>query len=597
MRNSSGSRFSTASSIRAVLCTSAVLAVTVAACASPTSTQVQSEPTAPELNDKPNILMILLDDLGYTDLGPYGGDAATPNIDALSSEGLQFGNFHAYPVCAPTRAALMTGQDPHRVGLGSMESVTAPGVPTTTPGYRGTLDGDYTGIAEILSDADYSTYQVGKWHLGDEPGQTPRDLGFEQNFTMYDGAASHYADKLRHAPREVEPMDTVLYERNGQPLEELPADFYSTHAYTDEMLDMIDQNRESDQPFFGYLAYTAVHDPLHVPDTDLIEKYLDRYLDNNDFNALRAERIDRLADKGLIDPDIATRWPVQTPDWDALDPGQRRDLAYRMAVYAAMIDDVDRQIGRLTDYLRDTGEYDNTLIVVTSDNGPASASRVVYTAKPGAAQWQDEHYSRAGDVASYGLPGSYPTLGLPNAQVSSGPYFHTKTTVFEGGTRVPTIVKTPGRNEDTGPRIIDAFTHIVDLYPTFADYAGARLDNAGQLLGTSARPLFEGDSDQVGTDEFGMELFGHRVYREGDWKLVYAPALAGGTGRYALYDLRTDPGETTDLIDAHPGIAQRLTEKWDRYATDNGVVPAPFEAVEAAAPRIAELMYSIDWTD
>ena len=541
--------------------------------------------------------MILLDDLGYTDLGPYGGDAATPNIDALAGEGLQFSNFHAYPVCAPTRAALMTGQDPHRVGLGSMEGFTAPGVPTTTPGYRGTLDGKYTGIAEVLSDADYSTYQVGKWHLGDEPGQTPRDLGFEQNFTLYDGAASHYADKLRHAPREVEPVDTVLYERNGEPVDELPDDFYSTHAYTDEMLRMIEQNRESGRPFFGYLAYSAVHDPLHVPDRDLIEEYLDRYMGNNDFNVLRAERIDRLADRGLIDPDVATRWPVQTPDWETLNPQQRRDLAYRMAVYAAMIDDVDRQIGRLTDHLKDTGEYDNTLIVVTSDNGAASASRVVYTAKPGAAQWQDAHYSLVGDVESYGLPGSYPTLGLPNAQVSSGPYFHTKTTVFEGGTRVPTIVKTPAGTNDGGPRVVDTFTHIVDLYPTFADYAGADTDNAGLLSGTSAKPLFDGTSDQVGTDEFGMELFGHRVYREGDWKLVYAPALAGGTGRYALYDLRTDPGETTDLIDTHPDVARRLAEKWDRYAADNGVVPAPFEAVEAAAPRIAELMYSIDWTD
>lgn len=596
MRNHSRHRFSTASALRAALCASTVVAV-ASACASPAASEVQTTTSATESGDKPNILMILLDDLGYTDLGPYGGDAATPNIDALAGEGLQFSNFHAYPVCAPTRAALMTGQDPHRVGLGSMEGFTAPGVPTTTPGYRGTLDGEYTGIAEVLSDADYSTYQVGKWHLGDESGQTPRDLGFEQNFTLYDGAASHYADKLRHAPREVEPVDTVLYERNGEPVDELPDDFYSTHAYTDEMLRMIEQNRESGRPFFGYLAYSAVHDPLHVPDRDLIEEYLDRYMGNNDFNALRAERIDRLADRGLIDPDVATRWPVQTPDWETLNPQQRRDLAYRMAVYAAMIDDVDRQIGRLTDHLKDTGEYDNTLIVVTSDNGAASASRVVYTAKPGAAQWQDEHYSLVGDVESYGLPGSYPTLGLPNAQVSSGPYFHTKTTVFEGGTRVPTIVKTPVGTNGGGPRVVDTFTHIVDLYPTFADYAGADTDNAGLLSGTSAKPLFDGASDQVGTDEFGMELFGHRVYREGDWKLVYAPALAGGTGRYALYDLSTDPGETTDLIDTHPDVARRLAAKWDRYAADNGVVPAPFEAVEAAAPRIAELMYSIDWTD
>jgi arylsulfatase A-like enzyme len=592
MRNPAGSRFSTASSLRAALCASALFTVTAVGCASPASTEVQAtQPTG----EKPNILMILLDDLGYTDLGPYGGDAATPNIDALAQNGLQFTNFHAYPVCAPTRAALMTGQDPHRVGLGSMEGFTAPGVPTATPGYRGSLEGDYTGIAEVLSDADYSTYQVGKWHLGEEPEQTPHALGFEQNFTLYDGAASHYADKLRHAPRDVEPTDTVLYERNGQPVEALPDDFYSTHAYTDEMLHMIDEGQDSGRPFFGYLAYTAVHDPLHVPDSNLINQYLDRYLENNDYNELRAKRIDRLAEKGLIDPGIATRWPTQTPDWNALNPGQKRDLAYRMAVYAAMIDDVDRQIGRLVDHLKEVGEYDNTLIVVTSDNGAASASRVVYTAKPGAAEWQNENYPLVGDVESYGQPGSYPTLGLPNAQVSSGPYFHTKTTVFEGGTRVPTIVKTPGN--DNAPRVIDTFTHIVDLYPTFAEYGGAEMKDAAPLSGDSAKPLFDGTSDQVGGEEFGMELFGHRVYRDGHWKLVYAPTLAGGSGTYALYDLGSDPGETVDLIDARPDIAKQLAEKWEQYALDNGVVPAPFDAVNAAAPRIAGLMYSIDWTE
>ncbi len=564
MLRTSGSRFSTASSLRAALCATAVLTVTAVGCTSLAPTADQAN-TSAQTSEKPNILMILLDDLGYTDLGPYGGDAATPNIDALAQEGLQFTNFHSYSVCAPTRAALMTGQDPHRVGLGSMEGFTAPGVPTTTPGYQGSLDGNYTGIAEILSAADYSTYQVGKWHLGESPEQTPAALGFDQNFTLYDGAASHYDDKLRHAPRGVEPNDTVLYERNGQPVEVLPDDFYSTHAYTDEMLSMIEKGRNSDQPFFGYLAYSAVHDPLHIPDTDLINHYLDIYLGNNDFNDLRKERIDRLVAKGLIAPDTSTRWPAQTPQWGALNPEQQRDLAYRMAVYAAMIDDVDKQIGRIVGYLKETHEYDNTLLVVTSDNGAASASREVYAAKPGAAEWQNEHYPLVGKVESYGQPGSYPTLGLPNAQVSSGPYFHTKTTVFEGGSRVPAIVKTPSGNVNS-PRVVDTFTHIVDLYPTFAEYGRADVEEAYPLFGSSAKPLFDGTSDRVGDDEFGLELFGHRAYRDGNWKLVYAPTPAGGTGTYALYNIDTDPGETTDLIDIHPEIAGQLAEKWDQYA-------------------------------
>ncbi|MEE2058076.1 sulfatase-like hydrolase/transferase [Rhodococcus artemisiae] len=580
------------------LCASALLTGVTVACAGPAESG--PAPSASQEVGKPNILMVLIDDLGYTDLGPYGGEAATPNIDDLTQEGVQFSNFHAYPVCAPTRAALMTGQDPHRVGLGSMEGFAPAGVPPTTPGYRGSLEGEYTGIAEVLSDADYATYQVGKWHLGEEPEQTPQALGFDQNFTMYNGAASHYADMLRHAPGTTPPEDTVHYERNGERVDDLPADFYSTHAYTDEMLRMIDQGQDSEGPFFGYLAYTAVHDPLQAPDTDLIDHYLDLYRDSNNYNELRAARLDRLSERGLIDPDVATRWPTQTPDWNTLTPEQQYDLAYRMAVYAAMIQDVDTQVGRLTDHLKEVGEYDKTLIVLASDNGAAGSSRELYTSQPGSLEWQNEHYPLAGEVEAYGRPGSYATLGLPNAQVSSGPFFNSKTTVFEGGTRVPAIVKTPLGDDNVDgdePRVVDTFAHISDLYPTFAEYAGANLENPGALLGDSAKALLDGTSDAIGDDEFGMEMFGHRVYRDGDWKLVFAPTTTGGSGSYSLYDLGNDPGETVDLIDAHPDIAQQLADRWDQYASDNGVVPATFEAVNADAPRTAGIMYSIDWAE
>lgn len=181
-----------------------------------------------ETQNSPNIMMILLDDLGYSDLGSYGGEAKTSNIDALAQEGVQFTNFHATPLCAPTRAALMTGQDPHRVGLGSMEGMTPPGVDQSTPGYKGSLDGDFTGIAEVLSATGYDTYQVGKWHLGQEEEQRPTALGFDQNFTMYDAGVSYYPDALRLFNRPVEPVNTAVYERNGETLDALPADFFAT---------------------------------------------------------------------------------------------------------------------------------------------------------------------------------------------------------------------------------------------------------------------------------------------------------------------------------------------------------------------------------
>lgn len=584
-------------SILGAVCASALLTAVVGCTSSPSGENAPPSPVA-QSQEQPNVLMILLDDLGYTDLGAYGGEADTPHLDQLTQEATQFTNFHAYPLCAPTRAALLTGQDPHRVGLGSMEDVTPPGVPQTTPGYKGSLEGEFTGMAELLGDNGYDTYQVGKWHLGTEEGQTPQDLGFDKNFTLYDAAASYYSDGLRFTAREEEKRgerDFALYERNGEVVESLPDDFYATHSYTDEMISMIDESQDSDRPFFGYLAHTAPHDPLHIDNPELVNKYLDIYLDDYNYNDLRENRIQRMVELGLLDGENATRWPVQTPEWDTLNEDQRYDLAYRMAVYSAIVEDLDTQVGRVIDHLKETGEYDNTLLVVASDNGAASASRELYTGQPGQMEWQNENYPLIGDVEAYGQAGSFPSLGLPNAQVSSGPFFHTKTTVFEGGTRVPAIIKTPGTDGNSGARVVDTFAHITDLYPTFAEYAGADLAASGTLLGDSAKPLLEGTSETIGDDEFGMELFGHRAYRSGDWKLVFAPELQGGTGEYSLYNLAEDPGETRDLAAERPDIVEELSRKWDQYAEDNGVVAVEFEAVNEVAPKISKRMYSIDW--
>lgn len=568
-------------------------AVALTACGTTVASDTAEISPVAESQDKPNIMMILLDDLGYSDLGAYGGEAETPNIDALAQEGVQFTNFHATPLCAPTRAALMTGQDPHRVGLGSMEGMTPPGVDQNTPGYKGSLEGDFTGIAEVLSDSGYDTYQVGKWHLGGEDEQRPAALGFDQNFTMYDAGASYYSDALRLFNRPVEPVNTVVYERNGEALDTLPADFFATRSYTDEVIQQVDQSVASDQPFFTYLGYTAPHDPLHVENKELVVKYLDVYLDGYNYEELRTRRIERMAELGLIDAEVATRWPDQVPPWDTLSPEQQTDMAYRMAVYAAVIHETDEQIGRVIDHLKDTGEYDNTLIAVVSDNGASASTQLMYETHGNVDGWHGQVYPLAGDIASYGQQGSFPSLGLPNAQVSTGPYFQAKNTLFEGGTRVPAIIKTPGGAGER--RIVDTFAHITDLYPTFADYAGGDLSAVTNLLGDSARPVLEGTSDIIGDDEFGAEHFGHRSYRSGDWKLIFTPVAMGGTGDWALYNLADDPGETIDVIAHHSDVARDLTAKWDEYATDTGVVPVDFSVVNEVAPVAAEGWFALDW--
>lgn len=571
---------------------SVLLALSLASCG--TSAESTAAEATSATQEQPNILMILLDDLGYSDLSPYGGEADTPHLEALTEDSAQFTDFHVSPLCAPTRAELMTGQDRHQVGLGSMEGLTPPGVPETTPGYKGSLEGDFTGIAETLKESGYDTYQVGKWHLGADEGQTPKDLGFDQNFTLYDAGASYFSDGHRLFDRPVEPFDTVIYERNGEKVDSLPEDFFSTRSYTDEMIQMVDQSVESDHPFFGYLAYTAPHDPLHVENEELVQEYLDLYLDK-DYEDIRAERIQRMAERGLIEEDVDTRWPERIPDWESLTPEQQKDLAYRMATYAAVLHETDAHIGRMIDHLKDTGEYDNTLIAVVSDNGASASTQANYVGFSTEEGWHDRVYPLLGDIEEYGKQGSFASISLPWAQVASGPYFQAKNTLFEGGTRAPAIIKTPSTEGNNNHRVIDTFAHITDLYPTFADYAGADIASAGDLLGDTARPLLEGTSDAIGDDELGWEHFGHRAYRSGDWKLIFTPEPMGGTGEYALYNLATDPGETTDVIAEHPKIARELEEKWNQYAQDNGVAVVEFDAVNESAPTAADKWYAMDW--
>ena len=576
---------------------SALVTVTLAGCGSLSASEGQETGPNSQEQDSPNIMMILLDDLGYADLGAYGGEVDTPNIDALAQDSAQFTDFYATPLCAPSRAELMTGQVRHQVGLGSMEGLTPPGVPASTPGYEGSLTGEFTGIAEVLGEADYDTYQVGKWHLGDDEGQTPQDLGFEQNFTLHDAGSSYFSDRHRLFNRQEDPVDTVIYERNGEPIESVPDDFFVTRSYTDEMIEMIDHDSDSDRPFFGYLGHIAPHDPLHVEDNDLVEQYRDTYQSDYNYEELREERIQRMAELGLIDSDVDTRWLEQIPSWDSLTSGQREDMAHRMAVYAAVIHETDEQIGRLVDHLKKIGEYDNTLIVLASDNGPSASTTELYRAVFADEGWHEETYPLLGERESYGEQGSFPSIGIPNAQVASGPFFQAKNTLMEGGTRVPALIKTPSSDGDEEHRIVEALAHISDLYPTFADYAGADLESMDNLVGDSAKPLLEGTSDTIGDNEIGWEHFGHRAYRAGDWKLNYTPEPMGGTGAYALYNLGDDPGETNDVIADHPEIAEELIDKWEQYADKHGVAVVDFEDANEVAEGIADRWYAIDWAD
>lgn len=533
----------------------------------------------------PNILFILVDDLGYTDLGSFGGDIDTPNIDELAATGTLFTNAHAYPSCAPSRAALITGRDPHRVGFGAQNGFAPPGVAPSTPGYSGVLEGDFTSIAHLLRKVGYRTYHIGKWHLGHDPSQRPQALGFDSNFSMLDGAASHYAD-MHAISTAFSESGKAHYDRNNRRVETLPKDFYSTTNYTQALIDFLARDAGERRPFFAYLAYTAVHDPLHAP-SPLIEKYRRKYGD--DVSNLRQRRIAAQSRSDLVvrgSPSIRTLSAAAPPR----DAAVRRDLARRQAVYAAMLEHLDTEIGRLVAYLKQTGAYDSTVIFLMSDNGASGAPRSLYTRSPAQRAWQKRAYPRR-DLETYGEPGSFATLGTPNAQASSGPYFAFKATLFEGGTRVPMIASGPGIAR--GSRV-DDFVHIADIYPTIAELAGVEPAKPAQLAGQSLHPILSMARESIDRQGFGSAFMGWRAYRDGPWKLLFMSPAFGGTGRYALYHLENDPGETRDLSSQHEQRVRQMARRWENYAKANGVVSPSMERVNRFYSQIAGPMLALD---
>lgn len=543
--------------------------------------------------ERPNIILIMLDDLGYTDVGAYGGEIDTPNIDAIAAQSFKFTDAHALPSCAPTRAALMTGQDQHRVGLGSQNQIYPPGASGDMPGYKGSLEGDYVGLAEILRETGYSTFIAGKWHLGHEQGQRPGDLGFENSIVVLDGTSTHFGGTLGPSPHISESgTGKASYMRNDQPIDNLPEEFYSTTFYTDEFIKMVDAANAKDKPFFGFLSYTAMHDPLHAPE-DVIEKYADRY--GESFVALRESRIKGMCEQGvLVNCDAATRWAETTPDWDALSDRQKYDLQKRMATYAGMMDFTDQELGRVVEHLKNIGQYDNTLLVFMSDNGASAMSASAYIKEESERVWQNKNFPNR-KIDEYGQPGSFATMGMPNAQASSGVYYAYKLTVFEGGTRIPMLVKVPGKAEG---QITHAITHVSDLYPTFVDFAGGDLKGQKHLIGSSMKPLLEGQSSVVReNDEYGMAWMGWRVYRQGDWKLIFMSEGFGGTGKYALYNLKDDPGETTDLSSVEKDKLKELSDKWDVYAKENNIVSSPMSLVNDVMNRAVTRFTGVDWNE
>ncbi|BAN48306.1 arylsulfatase [Metapseudomonas resinovorans] len=519
--------------------------------------------------ERPNILLILADDLGYSDLGAFGGEIATPSLDRLAESGLQLTRMYAAPTCSPTRAMLMSGTDHHLAGLGTMAEGLQP-FQRGKPGYEGYLNQQAHSIAELLQGGGYRTSMVGKWHLGLAPEQGPDRRGFEQSFTLLQGGGVHF----KPTPGSTAKIEQITYRENGQPVE-LPDDFYSTDFYTDKLISYLKAGEGSGKPFFAYAAFTSPHWPLQAP-----EAYLDKYRGHYDggYDAVRLARIERMKAKGILPVDFQSAAPLpaskQLPGWDQLDPQRKRIEARKMEIYAAMVDNLDHNIGRLLDYLRQSGQLDNTLIVFMSDNGAAG-------------ERHEQFYPAGPDtdnrLENLGRRGSQIDYGLRWAEVSAAPLRLFKGSTAEGGISVPAIVQLPASLRRQG--LERGVARVDDLAPTFLALAG--LPDPGNqyqgqpkhpITGHSMLPMLEGQ----GRAEPVMagELFGSRYYREGNLKLLgLVPWSMPGQPlpplRWQLFDLSRDRGEQQDLSASQPETLERLKQAWQDYARRVGVVAPP----------------------
>ena len=522
---------------------------------------------------KPNILLIVADDMGYSDLGSYGGEIKTPNLDALAARGLRATNFYVAATCSPTRSMLLSGADNHVAGMGNMAEFLGP-KQKGRPGYEGHLNDRVVSVASLLRDVGYHTYMAGKWHLGEEPSQWPAAKGFERDFTLLQGGGSNWSDMLY--PNPAHPH--LTFTRNGKLVDKLPEDYFSSAAYSDFIIQSTEEHKNDGKPFFAYLSFQAVHSPFAAPD-DWLELYKGQY--DEGYDALRTKRLARMKEMGLIGKDVSPfpRLP-NIPAWNTLTPEQQKLSARKMEIYAAMLANMDYHIGRVLEHLKAIGKLENTVVIFFSDNGAEAVELEQLVEKafsPEAKEWMKKTFDTRPE--SWGRKGSIVDYGAAWAQVGSVPFRFFKAYVSEGGIRSPLIIA--GLGVQQSGVVNQAVLHVTDIVPTLLDLAGVAHPSTKQgsklapLLGKSLRPLLAGGVQAVRTDKdwLGWELFGNRAIRQGDWKLVYLlKAAGGGTGDWQLYNLRDDPAELRDVSKANPGKRSELLTLWERYVKENGVL-------------------------
>lgn len=513
---------------------------------------------------KPNVLLIVADDMGFSDISPFGGEIPTPNLQTLAEEGVRFNQYYTSPMSAPARSMLMTGNTNHQAGMGGMwwyDSTEG------KPGYEMQLTNRVKTMPEVFQQNGYATLMAGKWHLGFKEGAKPTDRGFNHAYAFMGGGASHFADVM---PLGAPEKFHTYYTLDGQKITP-PEDFYSTTFYANQLSNWIKETPEN-QPIFAYLAFTAPHDPIQAPD-EWIEKFKDKYKDG--YEPVYMARMKALVDQGLIAKGIPVPDLKLVETWDALSAEEKLRESRKMQVYAAMIAQMDEQIGKVLQTLKDTGRYDNTIVAFITDNGANPGGRELY---------DEEEFWRSMNVddslENLGRKGSFASVGANWANVNNAPYqmLH-KTTSAQGGINTDFILSAPMLNPSLKGEISSNYIAAYDLAPTLYDLTGVeanipedRLKNFGISHKTN---LVDGKNEQL-RNTFAVELHNQSAFIEGDWKIrrlssTYPKATLG---EWLLFNIKEDPLETKDLAKEQPEKLANLINQYEEYRKNTFITEA-----------------------
>ena len=523
-----------------------------------------------QTDERPNVVLILADDLGFTDIAPFGSEIDTPNIARLAASGLSFTNYHTAANCAPARAMLLTGVDSHRNGV--------PNIPESIPPeqlaydhYQGVLSQNVVTLASLLRDSGYHTYMTGKWHLGHTPELLPSARGFERTIAMADTGADNWEQRT-YLPI----YDEAHWYADGEK-HTLPDDFYSSEYFIDKTIEFISANESDDNPFFAYIPFQAVHMPVQAP-REFSDKYAGVY--DQGWTVMREQRRLAAEEAGVIPENTEVIVTPGTLNWNALTEEQREHHARRMEVYAGMVDAMDMHIGRLMTYLESIGEYENTIFIFTSDNGAEGSPLINPTGNSVLDPWFERVGYETG-IENLGEKGSWVGIGPSNATIAASPLAYYKFHANEGGLRVPLVMSGPGISQRG--ELSDEFVFVTDLAPTILNLAGVN-DHGGSwqtrkvepIVGKDFSSYLQGQADPIHTasEPIGYEMGGSGALFKGDYKIVINK-FEQNESEWHLFNIKTDPGEANDLAEAEPELLAEMLADYEQWASSNNVLPMP----------------------